>query len=457
MLPRKLILIRTLSAIVVACVLTPVESRAENVGHATPVVSEAAPHHERGPVLAAALASDWTKVSVLLRSGADPGQADDLGLTPLMATAISGHVSTLEALLAAGASPAAVDVRGRTALGYAVALRQSAAVDTLLAHQPILPAAAEGGDDLAAVALDTSDRNLIEAILRRLPGGLTWTPSARAAFAQALAARDTIFGPLFLAKYSGSPSTSETAQPLLAYAVTRGDVEQLRALLQFGADPNTVLQQPINQEFRDLISSNYVRYYLDSTQGISMLMLAAGMKQTDCVKVLLEYGANRLASTRGKARLIALYFAAWADCPETLQALIPSAPSKDQLWIEVSLDEQRARYYRDQQLVLTATVSTGRAGFPTRPGEYVITDKNRHHRSSIYREASMPYFMRLSCRDFGLHEGYVTGRPASHGCIRLPGEIARRLFSEVPVGTWVSIRRSGTEPEPRPRTASRRR
>jgi lipoprotein-anchoring transpeptidase ErfK/SrfK len=185
-----------------------------------------------------------------------------------------------------------------------------------------------------------------------------------------------------------------------------------------------------------------------------MLMLAAGMKQTECVKVLLEYGANRLASTRGRSQLIALYFAAWADCPEALQALIPSAPSKDQLWIEVSIAEQRARFYRDQKLILTTTISTGRAGFPTRPGEYVITDKNRHHRSSIYREASMPYFMRLSCRDFGLHEGYVTGQPASHGCIRLPGEIARRLFSEVPVGTWVSIRGRSTEPEPKTRSAS---
>ena len=53
----------------------------------------------------------------------------------------------------------------------------------------------------------------------------------------------------------------------------------------------------------------------------------------------------------------------------------------------------------------------------------------------------MPYFMRLSCAAFGLHEGYVTGRPASHGCVRLPGEAARRLYTEAPIGTWVSIKR----------------
>ena len=52
----------------------------------------------------------------------------------------------------------------------------------------------------------------------------------------------------------------------------------------------------------------------------------------------------------------------------------------------------------------------------------------------------MPYFMRLSCQDFGLHEDRVTGRPAAHGCVRLPGKVARRLFSEVPIGTWASIK-----------------
>jgi lipoprotein-anchoring transpeptidase ErfK/SrfK len=52
----------------------------------------------------------------------------------------------------------------------------------------------------------------------------------------------------------------------------------------------------------------------------------------------------------------------------------------------------------------------------------------------------MPYFMRLSCLDFGMHEGVVPNYPASHGCIRLPGDAARRLFAEIPVGTLVSVK-----------------
>jgi len=396
-------------------------------------------------LLAATLGRDWKKALQLLASGEDPNQSNDLGLTPLMAAAIAGHVPTVKALLAAGAPPETMDVRGRTALGYAIALKQKPALETLLEHQPVLPAAAEGGDDLAAAALDAADPALLDTVLRRLPAGLTWTPAARIAFAKSLAARDTLIGPLFIAKYAGPPAASDDAQPLLAYAVVRGDLDQVRTLLDLGAEADTTLDRPKDAAFRELLSSNYVKYYLDSTQGITVLMLAAGMKQTDCVKLLLERGASRLASTRGRAKLIALYFAAWADCPETLQALIPNSPKKDELWIEISINEQRARYYRDGELVLTATVSTGRSGFPTKPGEYVVTDKNRHHRSSIYENAPMPFFMRLSCRDFGLHEGNVSSGYASHGCIRLPGSIAARFFKEVPTGTWVSIRRTSEE------------
>jgi len=51
----------------------------------------------------------------------------------------------------------------------------------------------------------------------------------------------------------------------------------------------------------------------------------------------------------------------------------------------------------------------------------------------------MPYFMRLSCLDFGMHEGVVPNYLASHGCIRLPGETARKLFAEIPIGTLVTV------------------
>jgi lipoprotein-anchoring transpeptidase ErfK/SrfK len=47
--------------------------------------------------------------------------------------------------------------------------------------------------------------------------------------------------------------------------------------------------------------------------------------------------------------------------------------------------------------------------------------------------------MRLSCLDFGMHAGVVPNYPASHGCIRLPWDAAEKLYSEVPVGTVVTV------------------
>lgn len=403
----------------------------------------AADEHGKTPLLAAALARDWKLVPQLLAAHAKAGLADEKGLTPLMAAAIGGHVPTIQALLTAGAPIDAVDSRGRLALGYAVALRQKNAVAALLERSPLspgLPSATKGGDDLAAAALESGDHELFEDILRRLPAGLTWTPAIRAELTKALAARDTIMGPLLMEKFAGPAAASAQEQPLLAYAIARKDLEQVRTLLSLGADANTVLDQPKDPAFRTLVGNNFMRYYLDNTPGLTVLMLAAGMKQADTVKLLLEYGASRNLCSRGKNSLIALYFAAWADSPETIQVLLGDAPSKDDYFIEVSLDQQRAKYYRNGQLVLSSEISTGRDGFATKPGDYIITDKHVDHHSSLYHNASMPFFMRLSCQAFGLHEGYVTGRPASHGCIRLPGDVARRLFKEAPIGTWVTIK-----------------
>jgi lipoprotein-anchoring transpeptidase ErfK/SrfK len=119
--------------------------------------------------------------------------------------------------------------------------------------------------------------------------------------------------------------------------------------------------------------------------------------------------------------------------------LLGGGPSPDQLRIEITLASQRAAVIKDGVSVFDTVCSTGRSGFSTRTGDFVITDKDRNHRSTIYK-VDMPYFMRLSCLDFGMHEGAVPNYPASHGCIRLPGEAARKLFAEIPVGTLVTVK-----------------
>jgi len=52
----------------------------------------------------------------------------------------------------------------------------------------------------------------------------------------------------------------------------------------------------------------------------------------------------------------------------------------------------------------------------------------------------MPYFLRIY-GGVGMHQGYLPGYPASHGCIRMPGSKAKRFFAAVKVGTPVTVRR----------------
>jgi ankyrin repeat protein len=390
-------------------------------------------------LLAATLSHDSDLVSRLLEAGADPKKADKHGVTPLMAAATAGRLSTFKALRDHGADPRAADDNGRTACHYAIAARRMPVLQQLFDSGVPLPGPERDGRDPATLALETNDRAIIDLVLSRQSGQVAWSAAARAAFAAALAQRDDTFGKLLLSKFAGCPAPDDASQPLLAYAVARDDREQLQALLDWGADPDVILDKPQDPVFHDLLPANFVRYYVEREPGMTALDVAAGLKRLECIKLLLDKGANKNLTTQGKFHFYALYFAAWAESPEALQILLGNAPSRDETRIEISLNNQRATFIKDGVKILSTEISTGRAGFDTKTGEFVITDKHLEHHSTLYHNASMPFFMRLSFQAFGLHEGYVTGRPASHGCIRLPGEAARRLFKEAPVGTWVSI------------------
>ena len=395
----------------------------------------------RAPLHLAVLARDWNLARRLLGRGSEVARADENGMTPAMVAAFHGHTPTLRALLDRGAPPSAEDRNRHTALHYAVAGRQRGAVDILLPLQTALSGACCEGCDLVAHAMETRDWRIIEPILARAPAQLAWSDAAGGAALGALAARDRTMLRALFAKHASPPLPAAGAQPLLAYAIARGDLAQLKLLLECGADPNTALVPAPDAAFAQILGESFMRYHAEREPGLTALMLAAGLRRTDCVKLLLDSGAARTASTQGRSKLIALYFACWAASPECIQLLLANAPPRERLRIEISLDSQQAVLLQHGVPVVKTAISSGRSGFSTRTGDFVVTDKHLTHRSTIYRDAQMPFFMRLSCGDFGMHQGHVPGRPASHGCIRLPADAARRLFREVPVGTWVSIRR----------------
>ena len=142
---------------------------------------------------------------------------------------------------------------------------------------------------------------------------------------------------------------------------------------------------------------------------------------------------------------------------------VPGAPR-----IEVRLGEQRAYYYKGDQLVGVSQVSTGKEGHETPSGSFKVQQKDKDHRSTLYGDyvdannqtvvvkanvengkdpkppgsvflgSSMPFFLRVT-NGVGLHQGYLPGVPASHGCIRMPGFMAENFFYNTPLGTPVTI------------------
>ncbi len=134
--------------------------------------------------------------------------------------------------------------------------------------------------------------------------------------------------------------------------------------------------------------------------------------------------------------------------------------------VVISLSKQTASFYKGGELVGLSAVSTGREGGSTPTGSFRITQKSRHHRSNLYGDyvgpdgrpvvsnvgvrqdkrpegttflgAPMPYFMRV-VNGVGMHTGFLPGFPDSHGCIRMPDEMAAKFYANVSVGTPVRI------------------
>jgi lipoprotein-anchoring transpeptidase ErfK/SrfK len=119
---------------------------------------------------------------------------------------------------------------------------------------------------------------------------------------------------------------------------------------------------------------------------------------------------------------------------------VPPAPDGSHASIHVNLAKKRAWLYRNGSLAHTSPVCTGKTGFETPTGVFRVIAKHQDWVSTLYH-VPMPFFLRLNADDgkVGLHSGAIALEPASHGCIRLPRNMAETFFEESPVGTRVVV------------------
>jgi lipoprotein-anchoring transpeptidase ErfK/SrfK len=119
------------------------------------------------------------------------------------------------------------------------------------------------------------------------------------------------------------------------------------------------------------------------------------------------------------------------------------------------------------RVAVDSPISSGRRNGWTPKGSFQILEKDPNHFSNLYgnfvdgtgtvirsgvsskidsapsgthfRGAPMKYFLRLTPQGVGMHAGILPGYPASHGCIRLPVEMAQIIYSKVTLNTPVTV------------------
>jgi len=135
--------------------------------------------------------------------------------------------------------------------------------------------------------------------------------------------------------------------------------------------------------------------------------------------------------------------------------------------IRINIADQKAYFYNGDQLVGQTPISTGKEGKITPKGMFKVTQKSIDHKSSLYGvikdnltgevvnndakvgrdipqpgqtfvNAPMLNFLRFNGA-IGMHTGHLPGYAASHGCVRLPDNMARHFFENASLGTPVIV------------------
>jgi len=90
--------------------------------------------------------------------------------------------------------------------------------------------------------------------------------------------------------------------------------------------------------------------------------------------------------------------------------------------------ESALALYRDWKLFMATYVSVGLRSRKTKVWQFKVLNKNPYYYSRKYK-SPMPDWLQFDEWWFWFHQWVVTKRPASHGCVRLPGLYAAAMYS----------------------------
>jgi lipoprotein-anchoring transpeptidase ErfK/SrfK len=116
---------------------------------------------------------------------------------------------------------------------------------------------------------------------------------------------------------------------------------------------------------------------------------------------------------------------------------VPPGP----LVITVDLDARVLSVFRGGYEIGATAVLLGFGDTPTPTGIFPVKWKDADHHSSTYDNAPMPFTMNLTPDGVAIHGTQVEKGYASHGCVGVPNDFAKKIFGITPVGTKVYITR----------------
>lgn len=412
--------------------------------------------------LVIAVRKGWLdQVGPLVRAGADPNLADRHGLTPLARALEARDFELAKKLWRLGAVPDAS--RLHESLVEAYGSREEEKIRWLLRFGA--DPSPSGGVCLVRRAIEEDEFGWLHCFL-----GYTGVPEGLLARACREGRTDLVSlllahganpnpthapfldTPFTLAVSEGSDRLAMTlleagahpdmkgslGVPPLLTAIARGRPATVRALIERGVDVNAPIPSPVEEDFIETVRGATMRWLLRKDSRITPIMLAVDSGSVETARALLDKGARRHVWTRRNS-MWPINLAARHDDVPMMRLLLGKDPYVEERQVLVDLSDQELRVFGSSgEEVFKTRISTGKRGYETRTGTFAVTNRYRHWRSTIYH-ASMPYFQRLSCSDFGFHRGYVPGYPASHGCIRVPSGNAAKLFQLLDLGDRVRI------------------
>lgn len=119
---------------------------------------------------------------------------------------------------------------------------------------------------------------------------------------------------------------------------------------------------------------------------------------------------------------------------------VPAGP----LVVTVDLEARVLSVFQGGYEIGATAVLLGTQEKPTPLGVFPIIWKKADHYSGTYDGAPMPFTMRLTQDGVAIHGTRVEKGYASHGCVGVPNDFARKLFATARLGDRVYITRGKT-------------